>query len=201
MPPSVAIVVVPGVGDQKEGEAVEQVATGLTRLPGDDWRWCPDPGRLPVDVPAAGARRAERYDAARRRLRGPDGADVDLVEMHWSDLSSFPGGTVAGFVGSAFGLGVQLATVGLEGTGVGRSRQGRLAWALAWGFTAAVAAILTVTGLSRGSLPPWTVLVGAVLCAAALLGVLGWVMGSLRGFANRTMEVTSWWVAALVIPL
>ncbi|MGE3235965.1 MAG: hypothetical protein AB7O78_19855, partial [Thermoleophilia bacterium] len=42
---------------------------------------------------------------------------------------------------------------------------------------------------------------GAVLCAAALLGVLGWVMGSLRGFANRTMEVTSWWVAALVIPL
>ncbi len=200
-PPRVAIVVVPGVGDQPEGEAVEQMATGLTRLPGDGWRWCPDPGRLPVDVPAAGARRAERYDAPRRRLRGPDGADVDLVEMRWSDLSSFPGGTVAGFVGSAFGLGVQLATVGLEGTDVGRSRSGRLAWPVAWGFTAVVAVGLTIVGLSRGSLPPWTVLVGALLCAAALLGTLGWVMGSLRGFANRTMEVTSWWVAALVIPL
>lgn len=199
-PPRVAIVVVPGVGDHPAGEAVDQMATALTQI-SDDYAWRPDPGRLPVDVPAGRTRRAERHDAQRRRLRGPDGMRIDLVEMRWSDLSSFPGTSLATFVASAFGLGVQLATVGLEGTAPGVSRDLRTVWRVTWAVIALAAAALTATGIAQDGLSPW--IVGGAVAAAVLLllAVLAWSRQTLDGFANRLMTITSTWVAAIVIPL
>lgn len=199
-PPRVAIVVVPGVGDHPAAEAVDQMATALTQL-SDDYAWRPDPGRLPVDVPAGGARRAERHDAQRRSLRGPGGMRIDLVEMRWSDLSSFPSASLAAFIASAFGLGVQLATVGLEGTAPGVSRDLRRAWLATWAVILAAAGALILTGIARDGIAPWVVGVAVGLGAALLLAVLAWSRQTLDGFANRMMTITSTWVAAIVIPL
>lgn len=111
----VAVVVVPGVGDEEAGAAARQVGQGLARhVPG--YRWLDDPPALPVGVPAEGRRPAERYDAPRRSIARDDepGTTVDLVEMSWADLSSFPRSGLLPFFASLFGLGLQLATAGLE---------------------------------------------------------------------------------------
>jgi hypothetical protein len=94
----VALVVVAGVGDDAPGGTVRTVAHGLvTQATG----WRPDPAPdadadadpIRVPVPGGRARAGELYEAPTLRVtRGGPGAEatVDVVEMSWSDLSSFP---------------------------------------------------------------------------------------------------------------
>ncbi len=197
--PTVAIIVVPGVGDHPAGEAVDQLATALTRV-SDSYAWAAAPGERSIDVPPGGARSGERYDARTRRLTRDDGTVVDLIEMRWSDLSSFPGSSLTSFFASAFGLGVQLTTVGLEATPPRATRSLRGLWLAYWVLLAAGAGVLAAVGVTRG-LEPWWVGAAVAAAAAGLVTLLAVAVPSLDAFTNRAMATLSAWIATIVIPL
>ncbi|MDH3225910.1 MAG: hypothetical protein OEM67_02320 [Thermoleophilia bacterium] len=139
-PPRIAVVVVPGVGDDGRGDTVDTLANSLVSRGYFDWAIHDE---VVVSSQArskrpAGAHRTgreayvrppdDRYSAPRRRLgtgtgRRPPAAatqpedrervSVDLYEMNWSDLSRFPSG-LARFVFALFGLVLQLGRASLE---------------------------------------------------------------------------------------
>jgi len=151
----IAVIVVPGVGDHPAGEAVTQVATGLT-TDAAGYAWDDDPGSLPVEVPSSDGRRGERHDAERRRLTRGAGTRIDLVEMRWSDLSSFPGTGLRAFVAAAFGLALQFATAGMEATppsgGRGHRVASRLMNAASWWAAAIIVPITLIAALAGTAL-------------------------------------------------
>jgi hypothetical protein len=205
----IALVLVPGVGEEGAGETATAVTRGLTRA-GLGYR-SGDRGTIGIEVRGGGARGGELHEAETRSLvRRHDGVDhrVDLVEMRWSDLSSFPRGLIAFFI-SFFGLALQLSTVGLEAVQgmlrrAGRRRRGLgAAWravviaSLAAGLAAALLAIL-VAGWS----PPAGVLLGIAVGGAGLLAAV--VVDRGRDYASiaRTLaEAASWLAAAVIVPL
>lgn len=205
MPASVAIIVVPGVGDHPAGETVTQVAQALTtEVPGYAWTAAPDPEPLRVDVHSSdeGVRQGERYDAERRRLVREDGTAIELIEMRWSDLSSFPKKGLLAFFASAFGLGLQIATAGLDATRPEEERSGGRAWIMGGALVVALAAALAISALVAGEIDPSWFLGAGALAGAALLGILARAARpGTAEFANGLMEAASWWVAAVIVPV
>ena len=108
--PAIAVVLVPGVGEEAPTETSRAVADGL--LAQADGYARGEADAIDVVVPGPPDRPRELYRADRQSLRrGRD--EIDLVEMRWSDISRFPKGLLAFFT-SLFGLGLQTMTVGLE---------------------------------------------------------------------------------------
>ncbi len=106
----IAVVLVPGVGEEAPTETSRAVADGL--LAQADGYARGEADAIDVVVPGPPDRPRELYRADRQSLRrGRD--EIDLVEMRWSDISRFPKGLLAFFT-SLFGLGLQTMTVGLE---------------------------------------------------------------------------------------
>lgn len=183
----VAVIVVPGVGDDEAGVAARQVGQGLARHAGG-YRWLDDPPPMAVGVPAEGRRPAERYDAPRRSIARDDDPDtaIDLIEMSWSDLSSFPRSGLLPFFASLFGLGLQLATAGLEarrprpGPGGGRPvpQPGNRAMEAASWWTAAVIVPVTLVAALVGT-ALWLVVDDSLgvpdLLAALAVAVVGYI--------------------------
>ncbi|WP_217923927.1 hypothetical protein [Miltoncostaea oceani] len=208
----IAVIVVPGVGDHPAGEAVTQVAERLT-TDARGYRWMPTPDGaathppLTVEVPSERSRRGERYDAERRRLVRHDGTEIDLVEMRWSDLSSFPGNGLRAFFGAAFGLALQIATAGMEATpprGGRRQRIANLGMNIASWWAAAIVIPVTLMAALAGTalwlavdeplgIPDWMAAVSvfglggmAVLALGKGLGNGGWTYdGRLRPVGAR----------------
>jgi hypothetical protein len=112
----VAVIVVPGVGDDARGATVESVGAHLAT---HGYRHGERRELLTSQHPQAG----EAYSSVWVRLTRGDLAEagaapsapstVDLYEMRWSDLSRFPSKTAA-FLLSAWGLVLQIPTLALE---------------------------------------------------------------------------------------
>ena len=205
----IALVLVPGVGEEGAGETATAVTRGLTRA-GLGYR-SSDRGAIGIEVRGGGARGGELHEAeARALVRRHDGADhqIDLVEMRWSDLSSFPRGLIAFFI-SFFGLALQLSTVGLEAVDgtlrrAGRRRTGLVnAWpAIATASLAAGTAAALLLILAAGWSPPAGVLLGVAIGGAVLLVAV--VVNRRRDWAaiaRVLAEVASWLAAAIIVPL
>lgn len=213
-PPRIALVVVPGVGDDGPGETARALTAGL-KDHGEGWSGG-DRGAIAVRVPpaaAVGGREGEHHDAEVRRLRlTRDGVEhrVDMVEMRWSDLSSFPRGLVYFFV-TLFGFALQLATVGLEAQRGMLKRAGRKTPAdddsRAWGpWLAAGGLAGTIAGLGVALGPDWpappSVLIGLTAAGAVLLaGAVALSRGDAGVLALILAETASWLASAIVVPM
>ncbi len=201
----VAVIVVPGVGDHPAGEAVTQVATGLTTDAGYAWAEptdeCEQDRPLVIEVPSERARRGERYEAEIRRLVRDDGVPVNLLEMRWSDLSSFPRSGLRAFFASAFGLGLQIATAGLEATPPEDRRRAGRGWTVAAAIIVVLAAVLLAASVAGDPQGWWFAAAGGL--AGLLLLVVLWraSAGFTSRFANGLMEAASWWAAAIIVPM
>ena len=114
---SVAVIVVPGVGDDGPGDTVRALADSLLRHPGDAGFTHAIADEVvvpPWDPLAIGPPSNDRsYTGARIRLSRADGPELTLYEMHWADLSRFPA-SLSGFVAALYGLLFQMSTTGLE---------------------------------------------------------------------------------------
>lgn len=206
-----AVVVVPGIGDEAEGEVSGTLAGALRALAPDPpaaaapglYRLADAPGPLGVHTPGAAG-----YDATRLRLRREAAGrvtdcEVDLVEMRWADLSSFPSKGLLAFFGTLFGLALQLATPGLEVTyreDPSRTRSG-LWWFLSAAAALAVAAGVVVWLSLAGGFSAGAVLAGASVLGLGLALAVLRVRGTLRGLVNAVLEALSWWLAAILVPL
>ena len=90
----IAVVLVPGVGEELATETSRAVAEGLLAQADGYSRGAAD--AMDVVVPGGGGRPRELYRADHLSLRrGCD--EIDLVEMRWSDISRFPKGLLAFF--------------------------------------------------------------------------------------------------------
>jgi len=196
----VAVVLVPGVGEEKPTETSTAVARGLAAHADGYVRGSAD--ALEVVVPSGAGRPNELYHADRLSLSRP-GARIDLIEMRWSDISRFPSGLLSFFT-SLFGLGLQLMTVGLEASHRADDEQlkappGRWAWISALALVAGALVGLIVQQAGGGV--AGGVLGGAVVGGLVLLGAVVRLRRDPAPVANALMEATSWLVAALVVPL
>ncbi len=202
----IAVVLVPGVGEEAPTETSRAVADGL--LAQADGYARGEADAIDVVVPGPRDRPRELYRADRQALRrGRD--EIDLVEMRWSDISRFPKGLLAFFT-SLFGLGLQTMTVGLEASHraddddfagqPGREAAAALARGSSWwrACSGALVGLVVVAGRgarargARGRRPPR----GAVL--------LGNVIAYRRAavsVANAIIGAASWWLAAILVPL
>jgi hypothetical protein len=138
----VAVIVVPGVGDDGLGDTASTLSHSMVRQGYFDWAIHDEvtvTSQLSSAEPGGADTSGEeafvppppdRYAAPRRRLgRGsamrPAGArsqpsdqtdlEVDIYEMNWADLSRFPAGLLR-FVFALFGLVLQLGRAGIEST-------------------------------------------------------------------------------------
>ncbi|HVG99923.1 MAG TPA: hypothetical protein VM844_04090 [Miltoncostaeaceae bacterium] len=204
----IALVLVPGVGEEGAGETAGAVMRGLTGA-AMGYRGGTR-GTLGVQVPPAGPRRGERYEAETRALtlqRGPDRHRVDLVEMRWADISQFPRGLVAFFL-SLFGFALQLATVGLEALQGMLRRAGRGPRGLGQGWTIAVACS-ALAGVFAGGLwaavgdrpTPESVLLGAAVGGAGVLAAAAVDSRDVAVLARTAADAASWLAAAVVVPV
>ena len=202
----IAVILVPGVGEEAATETSRAVADGL--VANADGYARGEAGTIDVRVPGGEGAPVELYRADRLALRRGD-AEIDLVEMRWSDISRFPRGLMAFFT-SLFGLGLQLMTAGLEashraddGYGAGPPES---AAARRWNWVVVAAAIAgLLVGIIAGQLGAGGaggVLVGALAAGAVLLTALVEYRGRAPvAVANGLIEAASWWVAAIVVPL
>ncbi|MGD9696776.1 MAG: hypothetical protein AB7V42_14090 [Thermoleophilia bacterium] len=218
-PARIALVLVPGVGEEEPSQTATSLAKSLTgRLPAYEW----GPAEtLDVHVHGQG-----RHEVHRRTLfldREGDRHRIDLHEMRWSDLSSFPTGLMA-FVISLFGFGLQLATVGLEAiqgqlrrrpADVGDGLAGPARWcaeAASWITAAIVVPLTLVTAVVAVAfwlvvvrwlaLPDWLVVLvvgvaGALLVLRLGRGIRegGWAYGG-DGW-SRLLD-PRWWAVAML---
>lgn len=171
-PTRVAVVVVPGVGDDGPNGTVDTLTHALVRNGHFDWAEHDEvtvtAQRPPLSADEAlVATPADSYSAARRRVgrrrrsRYPE-VRADLYEMSWADLSRFPSG-LARFVFSLFGLVLQLGRSGIEA---------------ARGLDPAAARLVAGDDDRPGAFPG--------LLIPALRRVMCWL---------------SWWLAFVVVPL
>ena len=184
-PTRVAVIAVPGVGDDGLGDTADNLANSLIREGYFDWA-IEDTVTVTTQfsapaaaVPTEGKDRfipppADRYSAPRRRLRQgaaprppgsraqPDGEPalvVDIYEMNWADLSRFPSGLWK-FLFALFGIVLQIGKAGIEAA---RHLGGRTEWGIA--------------SLRRGELP------------------------SRVGFARAACQAVSIWLSLVVVPV
>jgi hypothetical protein len=197
-PPRIAVVVVPGVGDDGLGDTASTLSHSLVRQGYFDWAVHdevtvtsqhssePPGGTTRTGKDAFVPPPPDRYAAPRRRLgRGtaarPPGArsqpsretdlEVDVYEMNWADLSRFPSGLLR-FVFALFGLVLQLGRAGIEsGRYLDRpdSPDAALRFESEWRLSRM---------LTKGEMP-----------------------GSSSAWARAASEALSWWLAIVVVPV
>ena len=109
-----ALIVVPGVGDDAPGDTVGSMAAALLRELGPGARAIPYTRSIVVP-PRPGSGDEPGVHDVRCALVLRPGAPRPLMvyEMHWADLSRFPG-TVRKFVLTLYGMLFQVSTIGLE---------------------------------------------------------------------------------------
>jgi len=150
----VAVVVVPGVGDDAPGQTLDAVAGALvSRMELQDGE------RRDMVLSPAG--NEVGYRTPWTRLASEDRAlEVDVYEMRWSDISRFPGGVLR-LLYTLYGLMLQISTTGLEALrplrdGLRRARVARTAlmaasWLLAIPVLAMTAAVVLESGAVLGA--------------------------------------------------
>lgn len=190
------MVLVPGVGEEAPTETSRAVADGL--IAHSDGYARGDADAIDVVVPTGGDRPKALYRADRLSLRRGD-AEIDLVEMRWSDISRFPRGLIPFFT-SLFGLGLQLMTVGLEATHHATGR-GRWPWAAVAAGAALAGGLAGIVADQLAGDPAAGVLVGGAVAGLVLLAALILYRRGPMAIANALIEAASWWVAAVVVPL
>ena len=183
----VAVVVVPGVGDDGPGETLDAVAAALvSRIELQDGE------RRELMLSPAG--NEVGYRSPWTRLHSPDRAlEVDVYEMRWADISRFPGGVLR-LVYTLYALLLQVSTLGLEAMRPlrGFMRRARIArgalitaaWLLAIPVLAATAAVVLESGAVLGAVAfddsPILARVVAVTVALVSVGFAAWGAHRLR---------------------
>jgi hypothetical protein len=181
----VAVVVVPGVGDDAPGQSLDAVAGALVaRMELQDGE------RRELLISPAGNEVGYRSPWTRLRDRDAD-LEVDVYEMRWSDISRFPGGLLR-LVYTLYGLLLQIATLGLEAL---RPRRGAMrrarvarhalygaAWLLAIPVMAATAAVVLGSGalLAAVGLDGSPILASAIAITVAVVAVGFAAWGAIR---------------------
>jgi hypothetical protein len=204
----VAVVVVAGVGDAPRSEAAERVATGLVERGFDppeehsEWFAAPD-GLQPV----------QRFET-----RSPGGADVDLYEFWWADLSRFPA-ALRSFVAAFVGLFLAFPAIGRtalrydhritkEPQTPPRGRLGidyRLVGLLAWLISVPVVAVSTILLLVAGgvvvtvALPDPSSATGVAALAIYVLLATAVGLGAIRHYEKQTGRQPSFALAVLAV--
>ncbi len=180
-----ALIVVPGVGDDDAGDTVGTMTDALLARIGPGAHATRFTRRIVVPpLPGSrGAPAAHPVECARIARPAPAGPLV-VYEMHWADLSRFPG-TLRRFVLTLYGMLFQISTIALEAlrANQGRTRAQRrlletfsyLTAVLAVGLTAGAA----ILGLELAALVRLTerwqqlVIAGLTLVVAAALAWIG----------------------------
>ena len=109
-----ALIVVPGVGDDAPGDTVASMTRALLVALGPGA--CSTSLTQTIVVPAlpGSGDGAVVHDVCGARIQVAEGAPALVVyEMHWADLSRFPG-TLRRFVLTLYGLLFQVSTIGIE---------------------------------------------------------------------------------------
>jgi hypothetical protein len=178
----VAVIVVPGVGDDAVGETLDAVAGHLvSRIELQDGE------RRDLVISPAG--NEVHYRSPWMRLQDPDRTlEVDVYEMRWADISRFPGGLLR-LLYTLYALLLQISTLGLEALrplrerGLRRARAARetlyaAAWALAVPVLAVTAAVILETGalLAAVGLDDHPTLAAVIVATIAVLtfGFAAW---------------------------
>lgn len=183
----VAVVVVPGVGDDAPGQTLDAVAGALvSRMELQDGE------RREMLLSPAG--NEVGYRTPWTRLSSLDRAlEVDVYEMRWSDISRFPGGILR-LLYTLYGLMLQISTTGLEALrplrdGLRRARVARAAlmtaaWLLAIPVLTTTAAVVLESGAVLGAVAfdgnPILARVVAVTVALVGLALATWGATRLR---------------------
>jgi hypothetical protein len=189
-----ALIVVPGVGDDAAGDTVRAMTRALLIALGEGSHATPFTQTIVVaPVPgSAGDPVVHEVAGARVHRAGADEALV-VYEMHWADLSRFPG-TLRRFVLTLYGMLFQISTIGLEALRgeCARTRPQRaileafsyLTSVLALGLTAG-AAILGVefAALLRLTGHGWQLAIATL--ALLLAAVLAW-------YGDRFLRARGW---------
>jgi len=183
----VAVVVVPGVGDDAPGQTLDAVAGALvSRMELQDGE------RQEMMLSPAG--NEVGYRSPWTRLHSLDRAlEVDVYEMRWADISRFPGGILR-LVYTLYGLMLQISTMGLEALrplrdGLRRARVARTAlmtaaWLLAIPVLTVTAAVVFESGAVLAAVvfddSPFLARVIVVTVALVALGFAAWGATRLR---------------------
>ncbi len=109
-----ALIVVPGVGDDAAGDTVGAMTRALLAALGPGAHGTPMTQRIVVPPLPGSSRHPVVHDVSCARLHRADTpAELVVYEMHWADLSRFPG-TLRRFVLTLYGLLFQVSTIGIE---------------------------------------------------------------------------------------
>jgi hypothetical protein len=210
----VAVIVVPGVGDDAPGQTLDAVAGALvSRMELQDGE------RRDMLLSPAG--NEVGYRTPWTRLDSLDRAlQVDVYEMRWSDISRFPGGILR-LIYTLYGLMLQISTTGLEALrplrdGLRRARVARTAlmvasWVLAIPVLTVTAAVVLESGAVLGAVAfddspilarLVAVTVALVAVAFALWGATRLRRGGWQGLPPQAAVVVAlaliahaaWWV-------
>lgn len=201
MPPRVAVIVVPGVGDDAPGETLDAVAGHLVAR-GE----LQDGERRDVLVSPAGDEVS--YRAAWTRLRSPEpgGLEVDVYEMRWADISRFPGGLLR-FVYTLYALLLQISTIGLEALrvpcGSGGPRRARFARGalnlFSWILAVLVMAVTFGVMLETGALLAAVALQDHEVFAATAVAAFGLALLGAAAWGGRRLAAGGWRHAPVVL--
>ena len=203
----VAVIVVPGVGDDAVGETLDAVAGHLvSRIELQDGE------RRDLVISPAG--NEVHYRSPWMRLHDPGRTlEVDVYEMRWADISRFPGGLLR-LLYTLYALLLQISTLGLEALrplrerGMRRARAAReilyaAAWALAVPVLAVTAAVILETGalLAAVGLEGHPTLAAVIVVTIAVLtfGFAGWGATRLRRGGWRGVSIGVAGLAALLL--
>lgn len=110
-----ALIVVPGVGDDAQAGTVASMSKALLVELGKGSRSTPFTQRIVVPALPGSSADAVVHDVACAQVTSPRLTDpLVIYEMHWADLSRFPGTTLIKFLLALYGLLFQTATIGIE---------------------------------------------------------------------------------------
>lgn len=192
-PARVAVVVVPGVGNDAPGSTLDAVAGALASRSALE-----DAERHELIVSPEGDEVTYRTSWSRLRTRTGD-VTVDVYEMYWADLSRFPAGLLR-FAYTVYALLLQICTVGLEALrplcGPGGLRRARIARAAmvttGWIVAVPVIVVAAVIAMQAGALVIAVALDGHPTFAAVAVGALALVLVGLAAWGARNLARGGW---------
>ena len=190
----VAVIVVPGVGDDAPGETLDAVAGHLVAR-GD----LQDGERGELLVSPAGDEVSYRAAWTRLRSPGPGGLQVDVYEMRWADISRFPGGLLR-FVYTLYALLLQISTIGLEALrvpcGPGGSRRALFARGslnvFSWILAVLVMAVTFGVMLETAALLAAVALQDHEVFAATVVAAIGLLLLGAAAWGGRRLAAGGW---------
>ncbi len=192
--PRVAVIVVPGVGDDAPGETLDAVAGHLVSR--SDLQ---DGERGDLLVSPAGDEVSYRAAWTRLRSSDPGGLQVDVYEMRWADISRFPGGMLR-FVYTLYALLLQISTVGLEALrvpcGPGGSRRALFARGslnvFSWILAVLVMAVTFGVMLETAALLAAVALQDHEVFAATVVAAIGLLLLGAAAWGGRRLAAGGW---------